>query len=172
MSLRQTYLSMKRRLPDNAEAVLVMRGRGNDELAPSKRLLDEFNAAKEQCSKLEADPVKAYECAWRQSDYERRFREEILKSPRSMARLERLAKESEERDIFLICYEAEDKPCHRRLLLSIAEERFGALVDATPFQHRADAEDETKDARQMGLLDEPSTQGPEDLHEAGRRKPG
>jgi len=147
---------MKRRLPDDAEVVLVMRGRGSDELAPSNELLSDFNAAKEQCSEIESDPVKVYECAWKRSDYERRFRDEILKNPRSMARLERLAEESRRKDVFLICYESEDKPCHRRLLLSIAEERFGALIDASPFQHQADAADELKTTRQMSLLDEPS----------------
>lgn len=35
MALRQTYLSLKKVLPKEAETVLVMRGRGNDELAPS-----------------------------------------------------------------------------------------------------------------------------------------
>jgi uncharacterized protein YeaO (DUF488 family) len=158
MALRQTYLSMKSRLPDDAEAVLVMRSRGNDELAPSSRLLEDFNAAKKQCSELASDPVKVYECAWKQSDYEKRFREEILSNPRSMARLKRLAEESKERDIFLICYESEDKPCHRRILLSIAEERLGAVVDATPFKHQPDAADEAKAGKQMSLLDDPSAQ--------------
>jgi len=46
MALRQTYLSLKKVLPKDAETVLVMRGRGNDELAPSKELLDEFNGWK------------------------------------------------------------------------------------------------------------------------------
>jgi len=40
MALRQTYLSLKDKLPAGAEYVLVMRRRGNDELAPSKELLD------------------------------------------------------------------------------------------------------------------------------------
>ena len=46
MALRQTYLSMKDKLPSGSEAILVMRGRGNNELAPSKELLNEFNALK------------------------------------------------------------------------------------------------------------------------------
>ena len=40
MALRQTYLSLKNKLPRDAEVVLGMRGRGNDELTPSKELLE------------------------------------------------------------------------------------------------------------------------------------
>ncbi len=40
MALRQTHLSLKNKLPAGAEYVLVMRRCGNDELAPSKELLD------------------------------------------------------------------------------------------------------------------------------------
>jgi uncharacterized protein YeaO (DUF488 family) len=156
MALRQTYLSMKRRLPDEAEAVLVMRGRGNDELAPSKQLLDDFNVAKKECSEIESDPVKVYECAWKRSDYERRFRDEIITNPRSMARLERLSEQSRRKDIFLICYESENKPCHRRLLLRIAEERFGAIIDASPFQYQTDTADKPKNRKQRTLFDEAS----------------
>lgn len=134
MALRQTYLSMKKHLPDGAQTVLVMRGRGNDELAPSKELLEDFNIAKEKCASRMDDSIQVYECAWRTSNYEERFREQILSTPASMARLRQLSDESKARDIFLICYEAEDKPCHRRLLLSIAETEFGADVDYSPLQ--------------------------------------
>jgi len=133
MALRQTYLSMKKHLPSDAQVVLVMRGRGSDELSPSKALLDDFNRWKAQCSVTKSNPAQVYECAWEASQYERRFREQILQSPRSMERLEQLSNESRDKDIFLICYEGEDKPCHRRLLLDIAEERFGAIVDRRPF---------------------------------------
>lgn len=50
MALRQTYLSMKSKLPSGPEVVLVMRERGNDELAPSQELLDEFDALKKRYS--------------------------------------------------------------------------------------------------------------------------
>jgi hypothetical protein len=35
--------------------------------------------------------------------------------------------------VFLVCYEGYDKPCHRKLLLEIAEQEFKAPVDYTPF---------------------------------------
>jgi hypothetical protein len=49
-----------------------------------------------------------------------------------MERLKGLAKESRSRDVYLICCEGEDKPCHRRLLLQIAREVFGEDVDPGP----------------------------------------
>lgn len=138
MALRQTYLSMKDKLPKNAEYVLVMHGRGNDELAPSKELLDEFNEWKGKFKAGEGYPT-AYHFAWAKSDYEKRFRAEIAANPKSAARLKDLAERAKARDIFLICYEGNDKPCHRKLLLKIAEEEYGAPVDYTafvPFERR------------------------------------
>ena len=123
---------MKKKLPEDAESVLVMRGRGNDELAPSRELLEDFNAAKEEFSRRET-PLDTYKHAWLASDYENRFRRQILSNPASMAKLKQLSKRCETRDIFLICYEAEDKPCHRKLLLDIAEESFSATVNREPF---------------------------------------
>jgi len=139
LALRQTYLSMKGKLPPGAETVLVMRGRGNDDLAPAKELFHEF-------SELKAGFVpgcgypSAIHYAWEKSDYERRFRAQIRANPRAMARLKELAEHATTRDIFLICYEGEDKPCHRHLLLQIAHEEFGAPVDPRPFRP-SEAED-------------------------------
>jgi len=132
MALRQTYLSMKSRLPAGAEYVLVMHGRGNDELAPTKELLDEFNAWKARFS-----PGSGYETAfhyaWDKSHYERRFRAQIAGSSTSVARLRDLAERAKTRDIFLICYEGNDKPCHRHLLLQIAKEQFDAMIQPATF---------------------------------------
>ena len=133
MALRQTYLSMKKKLPADAVAVLVMRGRGNDELAPSKELLDDYKHREAECAKSAKDSTEAAWCAYAGADYERRFRGQIEGNPASMNRLKQLAAESHERDIFLICYEGEDKPCHRKLLLQLAGEHFDANIDPTPF---------------------------------------
>jgi len=132
MALRQTYLSLKKALPKDAETVLVMRGRGNDELAPSKELLDEFNSWKARFKPGQGYET-AYDFAWARSDYETRFRAHIMENPKALARLRELAERARTTDIFLICYEAYDKPCHRKLLLRIAEEEFGADVDHTPY---------------------------------------
>lgn len=132
MALRQTYLRMKKKLPADAEAVLVIRRRGNDELAPSKELLDEFTRLKAEYSPESGYP-SAVHYAWDKSDYEGRFLEQIRESARSVDRLRALSEKAESKDIFLICYEGDDKPCHRRLLLQIASEDLGATADPTPY---------------------------------------
>ena len=133
MALRQTYLALKAKLPKDAKTVLVMRGRGNDELAPSKKLLDDFNLLKKQFTKGLDGYQDPYRYAWDKSQYEERFRKEMLNNPTAMNRLATLAEESRNKDIFLICYEGEDKPCHRTLLLRIAKEYFNADIDFAPY---------------------------------------
>jgi len=132
MALRQTYLSLKDKLPADAETVLVMRGRGNDELAPSKELLDEFNEWKSRFTSGQGYET-AYHFAWDKCGYENRFRAQIAGNPSAAAKLKTLAERAKSHDIFLICYEGYDKPCHRNLLLQIAKQEFGAPVDYTPF---------------------------------------
>lgn len=123
---------MKDKLPAGAEYVLVMLGRGNDELAPSKELLDEFNDWKAK-STPDSGYETAFHFAWDRSNYEERFRAQIAANPKSAARLKSLAERAKTHDVFLICYEGYGKPCHRHLLLQIARDEFGALVDPTPF---------------------------------------
>jgi len=132
MALRQTYLSMKDKLPKGAEYVIVIHGRGNDELAPSKGLLDDVNAWKAKSSPDSGYPT-AFHFAWERADFERRFRAEIAANQKSARRLKELAERARTRDVFLICYEGYDKPCHRHLLLQIARDEYGAPVDPTPF---------------------------------------
>jgi len=133
MALRQTYLSLKNKLPAGAEYVLVMRGRGNYELAPSAELLAEINRLKVEYRGPEDGFATAYNFAWSKSDYAARFRKQILSNPKSLARLAELSARAKDHDIFLICYEAYGKPCHRYLLLRIAEGEFRDQVDRTPF---------------------------------------
>jgi len=138
MALKHTYLSRKKMLPKGSETILVMRGRGNDDLAPSRELLDDVNRYKKEYT---GDPDKrsknAYEYAWAKSDFERRFLAEIAARPAALDRLKRLSERSAKEDTYLICYEADDKPCHRKLLLQIAETQFGATVDHRPYQVEA-----------------------------------
>ena len=132
MALRQTYLTMKKKLPSGSEAVLVMRGRGNDELAPSEELFAEFSAHKKRYTP-DSGFESAIHYAWAESNFAERFLREIRGSKQAMARLTDLSEQVRSRDVFLVCYEGYDKPCHRKLLLQIAEEDLGAEVDPTPF---------------------------------------
>jgi len=138
MALRQTYLSMKAKLPANVKTVLIMRGRGNDELAPSKELLDEFNHYKHEFKEHPRGYPYAYWYAWDKSNFEPRFTQQILDKPKSMERLKALAEEAKGKDIYLICYEGEEKPCHRKLLLKIAKQQFNAAVNEDLFQPKSD----------------------------------
>ena len=138
MALRQTYLSMKAKLPATVKTVLVMRGRGNDELAPSKELLDDFNRCKQEYKEHPDGYANAYWYAWDRSNFEERFTEQILGNPKSMDCLKALSKESKDSDVYLICYEGEDKPCHRKLLLKIARQQFNAEVNEEAFQPDSD----------------------------------
>ncbi len=124
---------MKKKLPADAEVVLVMYGRGNDELAPSKELLSDFNRHKKRFRDDSGYPT-AFHYAWDACDYEKRFCELILSRPEALERLRKLSEASRTKDIFLVCYEGKDKPCHRRLLLKIAKEQFDAAVDERPFE--------------------------------------
>ncbi|UCF89466.1 MAG: DUF488 family protein [bacterium] len=109
--------------------VLVNRGRGNDELAPSDDLFALYNAKRAGLEpSLGKGSAEAHNQAFLDMGYEEKFREQILKDPSAMARLEELSRRSEEEDVYLVCYEGPQKACHRRILMRMAEESFGAKV--------------------------------------------
>ena len=104
------YLAKIKSYPKQEEHILVMRNRGNNELAPSSELLSKW---------------KNEEINW--SEYQEIFTDE-MKSQESQKRLTQIAKEvAEDKDIRLICYEGEDKHCHRHILKSLVEEKFETL---------------------------------------------
>lgn len=109
--------------------VLVNRGRGNDELAPSDELFALYTSARENLeSSLGKGSAEAHNQAFLDTGYENRFREQVSRDPAAMARLEELSRIAEQEDIYLVCYEGPAKACHRRILMRIAEESFGARV--------------------------------------------
>lgn len=108
--LKTGYLAKIKTYPSSEEHILVMRGRGNNELAPSRELLKKW---------------KRGDITW--AEYEEIFREK-MESPESQARLDEIAKEvSEGKDVRLICYEGEAKHCHRHILKSMIEEKLKEL---------------------------------------------
>jgi uncharacterized protein YeaO (DUF488 family) len=109
--------------------VLVNRGRGNDELAPSDALYKDFNTKKTRLEKeLGKGSAEAHNKAYLECDYEKRFKEQITQSSEALTKLKEIANRSEQADVYLVCYEGPTKACHRRILLRIAEESFGAPV--------------------------------------------
>ncbi len=104
---------------------------GERRTRPAKELLDAFNALKKEYTQDSGYP-SAMHYAWDKSDYEGRFLAQIRGDPKAMARPAELAERAKTRDVLLVCYEGDDKPCHRRLLLKIAQEDLGAEVDSAP----------------------------------------
>jgi hypothetical protein len=109
--------------------VLVNRRRGNDELAPSDALYRDFESRRSQLEEnLGKGSAEAHNIAFLECDYERRFRKQVTADAAALAKLEQLARRSEREDVYLVCYEGITKACHRRILLRIAAEEFGAQV--------------------------------------------
>jgi hypothetical protein len=122
-----TELKMKR-VPA-AQCVFVSRKRGNDELAPSDELLFEFkHRAHELCEKMGLHDIEAHNRAFRDCEYERHFRSQIVTNPKALAKLQDISRRAETEDIYFVCYEGPRKACHRRILLRICQEQFGARV--------------------------------------------
>lgn len=57
-------------------------------------------------------------------EYAARFREEILSSPEALAALRHIIDLARTKDVYLICWE-KSPPCHRYILLDLAEEIAG-----------------------------------------------
>jgi hypothetical protein len=83
------------------------------ELAPSPTLLAEFKKLEDTIGKQKA---------WSDAKYEERFRRQILDDSKALETLKKLWLESKEQDVFIICWE-KDYPCHRFILLEIANEK-------------------------------------------------
>jgi uncharacterized protein (DUF488 family) len=128
--LREAGLSemVKKKIPKR-RCVFVARKRGNDELAPSDEIFREFNSKKMALEKrFGKGSVEAHNQAYLSCDYENKFREQIMKNPEALKKLENISKRAQKEDVFLVCYEGLSKACHRRILLRIAEEQFGVKV--------------------------------------------
>lgn len=109
--------------------ILVNRGRGNDELAPSDVLFKDFITSKTRLEReLGKGGSEAHNRAFLECDYEKRFRLQVTQNPEALRKLEEIAKRAVREDLYLVCYEGPTKACHRRILLRIAEETFGSQV--------------------------------------------
>ncbi len=128
--LRETSTSsMKKKGIPKDRCVFVARKRGNDEIAPSDSLFQDFSTTKKALEQeLGKGSAEAHNQAFITCSYEERFREQILEDPRALEKLQELCRRAETEDVFLVCYEGPGKACHRRILMRIAEERLGAEV--------------------------------------------
>ena len=96
--LKEGYIGNWRKYPKDEVKVRVARP---SVLAPSKELLKDW---------------KEGMIDW--TEYERRFREEILGNPKAVAKLSEIKKLAKTKDVRLICYE-KSPPCHRFILIDL-----------------------------------------------------
>ncbi len=92
---------MWNKLPDGAIKVRVARP---SVLSASKGLFNDYKEGR---------------IDWK--EFEKRFRTEMLSNPKAVAELKRLKELSEEKDVYLICYE-KTYPCHRYILIDLIHE--------------------------------------------------
>ena len=128
--LREASISQMRKMKIPKESrILVNRGRGNDELAPSEALFLEYNSMRARLEpSLGKGTPQAHNQAFLDVGYERKFRKQISEDPMALSRLKELSRRAEAEDLFLVCYEGPQKASHRRILMRIAEESFGVAV--------------------------------------------
>lgn len=115
--LKESYIANWRNLSEDAVKIRVARP---SVLAPSPALLSAFMKAKKYWMAKGLTELEARKKAWKEIDYEERFRQEILNNPEAMAKLKEIQDLAKENDVYLICYEKEP-PCHRFILIDLIE---------------------------------------------------
>lgn len=98
--LKESYLANKRNLPKNAVKIVVTRSAGHM-LSPSRALLNNY---------------KNGNIDW--AEYVKTFYRE-MDNPACVAIMKEIKKLAREKDVYLICYEAPGKNCHRYLLMDM-----------------------------------------------------
>lgn len=89
--------------------MVIIRCRGNDELAPSSELKDDWH-----------DNLIDWE------EYTERFLAK-MENPQSQKRINELAELSHQKDYRLICYETPGDHCHRHLVVGLVENAGGGV---------------------------------------------
>jgi len=100
----------------------VRSNRGNDEVAPSKALLEWLARIKSEFGK-EWKKVFAAEY-WRH--YKRKYLRQLRTSPEADRWMKKIAEESKRTNVVLVCLEKDHMHCHRRLLAEGMSQKFGA----------------------------------------------
>jgi uncharacterized protein YeaO (DUF488 family) len=99
--IKESYISMWNKLPSDSMKVRVARP---SVLSPSKELFYDYKEGR---------------ISWQ--EFENRFRKEMKDSPKAIAELKRLKELSQDKDVYLICYE-KNYPCHRFILIDLLKE--------------------------------------------------
>lgn len=113
--LKESYVAKLKTLPKNAIKLEV----GYPSVfAPSDTLLSEFNKIKSKLMKKGIAEPEARKRAWKQTDFEKRFRKEIESKLEVIGKLKEIKKLAEEKDVYLYCY-CGKYPCHRFILIDM-----------------------------------------------------
>lgn len=95
------------------------------ELGPPAHLLDEVQAATEDLKLQGVCAEGAHNAAWDEVGFAQRYREYLDDSEEARAALDDLlALVRDGEDVVLVCYEGDDKRCHRHVLKERIEERL------------------------------------------------
>jgi len=129
--LKEIWLSAwnkKRSDIPKENCLFVARNKGNNELAPSEKLFQDFKKKEAEYHNVYGKSAAAYNKAFKDVNYEKRFRKEILNNQTALEELKQISHQSKKKDIYLVCYEGTKKACHRRILLRICQEQFDADI--------------------------------------------
>lgn len=97
------------------------------ELGPPEPLLDETKARAEDLRLAGFCDEEAHNAAWDETDFAARYCDHLATSTAAAAALDRLAdRVRDEEDLMLVCFEGEEKRCHRHLLVDELCERRSA----------------------------------------------
>lgn len=114
MALFTTYLGFLRNYNSPTKKFMyVMRNRGNNQVAPSKELLDQWLREKKLFKEFGEWETRGIAACW--PHYKRKYLK-LLESEQAKAWMQKVAKEAQRGDVVLVCYEKDSKHCHRRLL--------------------------------------------------------
>lgn len=93
-------------------------------LGPPDALLEETQAAAERMETEGFDETPAHNLAWEETDFEARYREHLETSAEAARELDDLAARARDGEVVvLVCYEGDDKRCHRHILRRVLRER-------------------------------------------------
>lgn len=138
VDIRETYHAALQHdlvdLPGDAHLVGVVRqptgwfGSEVDEnrpdLGPPGDLLEETKAAAERMESEGLDETPAHNLSWQETDFEARYRAYVEESAAAESDLDDLATMVEDGEtVVLVCYEGDDKHCHRHILQAFLRER-------------------------------------------------
>ncbi|MEF8783656.1 MAG: DUF488 domain-containing protein [Haloarculaceae archaeon] len=88
------------------------------ELGPPESLLDEANDRQEKMQMQGMCEEGAHNAAWEDIDFAKRYREYLARSSEAQATVNALGDRVRAgEDVVLVCYESDDKRCHRHVLL-------------------------------------------------------